>query len=158
MRIAALEEIRRAVEAAPAYEVGYPEDVVGPEFAEIARINFLGSRDGTLPARPLLENAMALARADVERLGLVEAALKGPAEAEAAMRQAAELVADKVREILDSSATLEPNADSTIAAKGTDWPLRSPASKGEDRFARLLTVRRAPGDRAPGDPPPETSR
>lgn len=132
--------LKEKVEALPAWEVGYPEDVVGAEFVEIVRMNFLGSRDRTLPARPLLEEAYAIAKADIERIDLLSETLAG--RGPAAMRARAKILEDAVRKILSNGGVLEPNAPSTIQEKGDNRPLRDP--KGEDRFMTKLVARPAP--------------
>lgn len=137
-----LDDLRARINALPAVEIGYPEDVVG-DFVDIVRINFLGSSDGQHPPpRPLLDEAAVLAAPEVRELNTGADLARGGAAAEAALLQMGETVARHARTILESGSVLEPNAPSTIAAKGDSRPLRDPS--GEDRFLKLLTVRLVP--------------
>ena len=134
------DDLKKRVEDLPAWEVGYPEDVVGPEFAEIVRINILGTRDRRILPRPLLEEAYEIARKDIEEINLLSETLAG--RGKQAMRQRAQLLADAVRQIPTNGGTLEPNKPATVKAKGDSRPLRDP--NGEDRFLTELVARPAP--------------
>ena len=134
------DDLKARVEALPAWEVGYPEDVVGEEFAEIVRINFFGTRDGRIPPRPLLEEAYEIARADIERIDLLSETIAG--RGAQAMRARAKLLEAAVRKILNNGVPLEANAPSTVTAKGDNRPLRDP--RGKDRFLTELVARPAP--------------
>ena len=120
-------------------EVGYPADTTPADFIDVVRINFLGSADGEHPPpRPLLENALADARASGAIDALVTQIVSGD-RPEAALEQAAQIVEQRARAILETGAGLQDNAPSTIAAKGANAPLRTPG--GADRFLGLLTHR-----------------
>lgn len=130
--------LQRTVAALPGWEVGYPEDVVGEDFAEIVRETILGSRDGSRPPRPLID----VARARLGPIGPEYAAAVAAGDAERAKRIVAAYarrLRDEIERVLEAGA-LPELAPGTIEAKGGEArPLVDPA--GADRFRRLLTVR-----------------
>lgn len=117
-------------------EVGWPEGPTPEDFVAIVRINMLGSSDGRVPARPVLDNAYA----EFSGLGaeLVGRVLKGE-EIPAILEDFGERVEGRVREMLLSGEGLKDNAASTIRRKGENAPLRTPG--GADRFLKFLTHR-----------------
>ena len=120
-------------------EVGYPADQTPEDFLDIVRINFLGSRDGAHPPpRPLLEEALELARSDGTIDRMLARILHGDPPAEV-MAEVARDVAARVRLILRTGEGLRDNAPATIASKGYDAPLRD--FDGPDRFEALLVSR-----------------
>lgn len=137
------EALRENAANTQAWEVGYPANAVGEEFARIARINFLGARDGEHPPpRPVLEIAWALVDDEIRALPWGEALLKGTAEK--LTQRAAKILERKVRELLRTGQHLQDNAPATIEQKGANAPLRTPGAAAEgDRFLSLLTVRPA---------------
>lgn len=116
-----------AVETMGEWEVGWPVDLVGPEFAEIAAAHMHGTRDGRLRARPVLDIAAeALAGWTPSDPNL------GPDDW---VREYMEALHAEVQAVLQSGRELEP-----LRSPSSDpRPLRS---TGEDRFMTELRIRR----------------
>lgn len=120
-------------------EIGYPADQTPEDFLDIVRINFLGSRDGAHPPpRPLLEEALELARSDKTIDRMLARIMQGDPPAEV-MGDVAREVEEHVREILRTGDGLRDNAPATVAGKGYNAPLRD--FDGPDRFEALLVSR-----------------
>lgn len=122
--------------------VGWPEDGPGgPEVAEIAAILMLGTRDGRIPPRPVLDRVLVARRADVLAAGRQIGALRLRGDSEGA-RRVLEALAKSLEEDVRArmAAGVKPdNAPSTVARKGVNLPLRDP--RGPDRLDRHLTSR-----------------
>ena len=136
--------LRKRLQAArvvqlPTVFVGWPEDGPGgKEVARIAQILMAGSRDGRIPARPVLDRVALERRGAIQRASTaaVAALVRGqPAAARSILEALASDLEGWVREALEDGAA-PPNAASTIARKGFDYPLRNPG--GEDRLFRYL--------------------
>lgn len=126
----------------PVVEVGWPEDGPGgPGLAMIARILQLGTKDGRIPPRPVLASVATAHKDEIQRRvrTAIEAYARGDAHVGRKILEAlAEWLGVQVRNALGVGVP-PPNAASTIARKGQDFPLRNP--DGADALYKHLVAR-----------------
>ena len=137
----------RKLESPGTVQFGWPADVVGEELARIAGINMAGGPANNPPARPILDRVRVELRKEIRKAQLaatLEMLRGNPGKARAIGEELAALLYAKTRAALEGP--ISPgNADSTIARKGADAPLRTPgAGPGGDRLYRELVARVLP--------------
>lgn len=94
----------------------------GPTVGEVAAWNHFGTED--IPARPFITRPIDLKRPELAKL--VQRLVAGISTGKIGAEYAAELLGQKLRDVCVSAINAreyEPNADATIARKGSDTPL-----------------------------------
>lgn len=124
----ALKDLAKRLEGATRVLVGVPEGAGvyedGITIATIAAVNNFGSADGRVPPRPFLAPAIEKGAPQYQRLAevMIPKVLSGEMAMKTLLEQMGNLAEGHVKQEITDLKT-PANAESTIAAKGSDNPL-----------------------------------
>ena len=124
----ALKDLAKRLEGATRVLVGVPEGAGvyedGITIATIAAVNNFGSADGKIPPRPFLAPAIEKGAPQYQRLAevMIPKVLSGEMAMKTLLEQMGNLAEGHVKQEITDLKT-PANAESTIAAKGSDNPL-----------------------------------